>query len=135
MDTILSRLMKIFREFSTVRRVYPDSQLCCLWEDPTIEEVLGSVELNAILDEFGIVINNQEEAFELYTMTLQEAAARIEELIKSQDRYSYSSDSIVAGLSADKAKRILLEMWNDSFKARGYITTAIAVIEYEDNNV
>lgn len=131
MDNTLSRLMKIFREFSTLRIVDLNSQMCDLWEDPIVEILVGSDELNAIEDEFGIEIN-ENAALDLYDMTLQEAAVLIKNIIKEQNKNSNSSDSIIENLTAEKAKRILYEIWKDSFKARGYITAAIEKVDFED---
>jgi hypothetical protein len=132
MENTLSKLTEIYREFSKSRRVDLNSQMCNLWEDPTVEILVGSNELNALEDEFGIEID-EETALDLYNMNLQEAADLIDKIIKKQDNASYCSDEIIMTLTAEKAKRILFEMWKDSFKARSYITAAIEKIDFEDN--
>lgn len=132
MKNTLSKLTEIYREFSKSRRVDLNSQMCNLWEDPTVEILVGSNELNALEDEFGIEID-EETALDLYDMNLQEAADLINKIIKKQDNTSYCSDEIIMTLTAEKAKRILFEMWKDSFKARSYITAAIEKIDFKDN--
>jgi len=132
MENTLSRLSKIYRELSESRRVDPDSQMCNLWEDPTVETLDGSDELNVLEDEFGIEIDG-ETALDLYNMNLQEAADCIDNMIREQGSNSYSSDKIIMSLPDEKSKRILLEIWKDSFKARRYITAAIEKINFEDN--
>lgn len=44
MENTLSKLSKIYRELSESRRVDSDSQMCNLWEDPTVEILVGSDE-------------------------------------------------------------------------------------------
>ena len=62
-------------------------------------------------------------------MNLQEAVNLIEKIIKEQNSASYCSDKIIMSLTDEKAKRILFEIWKDSFKARSYINAAIEKIE------
>lgn len=80
-DSVISRLMRIYREFAKVRRVSSDSQMCCFWDDPTVEILIGSEELNALETEFGIQFDD-DTALDLYDMTLNEAAILIENLIQ-----------------------------------------------------
>lgn len=131
MDNTLSRLLNIFREFSTSRRVDSNSQMCNFWKDPTVEILLGSDELNTLQDEFGIEFD-EDTALDLYGMTIKEAAIRIENIIRELGCTSYSSDAFITDLTPEKAKRILFKIWKDSFKARSYITAAIEKIELED---
>ena len=72
-----------------MRRVTPDSQMCGFWEDPTVEILVGSGELNALETEFGIQFDD-DEALDLYDMTLKEAAARIKSMIEEQGDTEYS---------------------------------------------
>ena len=127
---IESKLMD--RELSQSCRVDSDSQMCNLWEDPTVKILVGSDELNVLEDEFGIEID-EETALDLYDMNLQEAADCIDNMIRERGSNSYSSDKIIMSLTGEKSKRILLEIWKDSFKARSYITAAIEKIDFEDN--
>lgn len=69
MENTLLKLTRIYREFSKSRRVDLNSQMCNLWEDPTVEILVGSNELNALEDEFGIEID-EETALDLYDMQL-----------------------------------------------------------------
>lgn len=133
MDNILSRLVKIYREFSVTRRVDPDSQMCNLWADPTVEILVGSDELNSLQDEFGIKID-EDTAVDLYNLTLKEAAICIENLIKKQNCTMYSTDAFLENLTPEKSKRILIKIWKDSFAARSYITSAIEKIDFVDSN-
>jgi hypothetical protein len=132
MENTLSRLSKIYRELSESSCFDSDSQMCNLWEDPTVEILVGSDELNVLEDEFGIEID-EETALDLYNMNLQEAADCIDNMIREQGNNSYCSDKIIMNLTGEKSKRILLEIWKDSFKARSYITAAIEKIDFEDN--
>ena len=54
---IESKLMD--RELSQSCRVDSDSQMCNLWEDPTVKILVGSDELNVLEDEFGIEIDEE----------------------------------------------------------------------------
>jgi hypothetical protein len=67
MENTLSKLSKIYCELSKSRRVDSDSQMCNLWEDPTVEILVGSDELNVLEDEFGIEID-EETALDLYNL-------------------------------------------------------------------
>ena len=132
-DEVLSRLMRIFREYSKVRRVYPYSQMCEFWEDPTVEILIGSDELNALELEFGIEFDD-EAAMEIYDMILEEAAKYISKMVKEQNHEKHNSETVIDDLVPEKAKRILHEIWKDSFKGRNYITAAIDKIDFEDSN-
>jgi hypothetical protein len=130
-DNILPKLMRIYREYSRVRRVTPDSQMCEFWEDPTVEILVGSDELNALETEFGIEFDD-DKAMELYDMTLAEAADCIKSMIEEQDESSYNSEQCIDEISPEKAKRILREIWRDSSKGRAHILAALEKIDYED---
>jgi hypothetical protein len=130
-NNILSRLLKMYREFSTSRRVDSNSQMCNFWVDPTVEILVGSDELNALQDEFGIEIGS-DTALDLYNMELKDAAISIEKMIREQSCTTYSSDAFLTHITPENAKRILVEIWKDSFKARSYITAAIEKIDFED---
>jgi len=47
-DDVLPRVMRIYSEFSGTRRVTAESQMCEFWEDPTVEILVDSDELNAL---------------------------------------------------------------------------------------
>jgi hypothetical protein len=132
-DAILSRLMRIFREYSRARRVDPNSQMCLLWEDPTVEILVGSDELNALETEFGIEFND-ESAMEIFDMTLLEASKFIKSLIQVQGKESHAPEGIIEKMAPEMAKRILREIWGESSKGRNHITTAIDKIDFENRN-
>lgn len=53
-DQVLPRLMRIYGESSGARRVTAESQMCRFWEDPPVEILVDSDELNALELEFDI---------------------------------------------------------------------------------
>ena len=54
--------------------------MCCMWSTNNLPDILeGTEPFEAIEAAFGIVID-ENEALELYDMTLQEAAKRISDL-------------------------------------------------------
>jgi hypothetical protein len=132
-EEILSRLIKIVREFSRARRVDPDSQFCSIWEDPTVEILVGSDELNAIETEFGIEFD-EDSAMEIFEMTLLEASKFIKNLIQAQKKNTHNPEKVIQEMSPERAKRILLEVWRESGKGRNYISAAIDKIDFEDRN-
>lgn len=103
---ILSRLMQVYNEFSQERHISPDSQMCCFWEDPTVEILVDSTELNALEIEFGIEFDD-ENALEIYDMSLKEAAVLIEEMILKQKNDKYNSMQIIDDMTPDYAKCII----------------------------
>ena len=130
---ILSRLMNVYAEFSNERRINPESRMCSFWEDPTIEILVDSTELNALEIEFGIEID-EDNAVEIYDMSLREASVLIEEMILNQLNEEYDSMQILNDITPDYAKRILIEMWKESYKYRDYIIAMIDKIEFEDTS-
>jgi hypothetical protein len=124
--------MQVYREFSMVRHVCPDSEMCEFWVDPTVEILVGSAELNALETEFGILFDD-DTALDIYEMSVRDAAERIEEMIQGQSREKYSSMQIIEDITPENAKRILREIWADNFKYRDYIMTVIEKIKHEDN--
>jgi hypothetical protein len=130
-DAILDRLMKIYREFSRVRRVIPISQMCQFWEDPTVEILVGSDELDALETEFGIEFDD-DTAMEMYDMNLEEASKFIMTIIQRQKKEKHDSEDIIDKMPPEKAKRILREIWKESAKGRNHITAAIANIDFKD---
>ena len=123
--------MRVFREYSRVRRVSTDSQMCEFWEDPTIEILVGSDELNSLEIEFGVEFDD-DSAMEIYDMTLEEASKYISKLANEQNPKNHNSETFIDEMVPEKAKRILQEIWKDSFKGRNYITDAIDKIDLED---
>ena len=80
---IQSRLMLLYREHAK-RKPEPESQMCCLWSIDDPPDVLLCTEpLEAIEEEFDIVLTDNE-AVELYDMRLAEAAGFIERVIGQQ---------------------------------------------------
>jgi hypothetical protein len=130
-NDILTRLTKLFREYSRSRRVDPDSQMYEFWQDPTIEILVGSDELNALEIEFDIEIN-RDDAIELYDMNLKEAAEFIETMIVEQNSTGHSSDSILDELTLDEARNILKEIWNERSSGKALILNTIERIEYKN---
>ena len=131
-NTILFRLTRLYEEFSSIRKVNAESQMCHFWEDPTIEVFECSEELIALETEFGIQID-EDTALDLYDKNLKEAAESIESIIQEQQGDSaYNSAKAIEILTPEMAKRILFEIWCGSFKGRNYIISAIENIEHED---
>lgn len=131
-NTILLRLMRLYKEFSGIRQVNAESQMFHFWENPTIEVFEGSEELISLETEFGIQID-EDTALDLYNMKLKEAAKCIESMIQEQQGNKlYNSVKAVENLTPAMAKRILCEIWHESYKGRSYITTAIDKIRYVD---
>ncbi|OQB43418.1 MAG: hypothetical protein BWY09_00176 [Candidatus Hydrogenedentes bacterium ADurb.Bin179] len=59
--------------------------MCCMWSTNIPPDIIeGTEPFEAIEAAFGIVIDD-EEALELYDMTLQEAAQRISDLQRQQN--------------------------------------------------
>ena len=78
---VYETLRGIYQKHRRKHRENPDSeQMCCMWSTNTPPDILeGTEPFEAIEAAFGIVID-EDEALELYDMTLQEAAKRIIEL-------------------------------------------------------
>ena len=126
---IVERLIKVYREYANVRRIDLDSQMCNFWEDPTVEILVDSDELNAIEMEFGIEFDD-DSAMDIYDCNLGEAAEFIEKMIKIQNKSDYISDTFIKKLSASTAKKIIHEIWHDSVRGRKYIVDALEKIKY-----
>lgn len=125
-------MIRLYTEFSRIRRVTGESQMCHYWDNPTIEVFEGSDELLALETEFGIQID-EYAALDLYDMNLKDAADAIEAIIQEQQGNKlYKSVKVIEDLSPEMAKRILREIWLGSFKGRSYITAAIEKMQYED---
>ena len=134
-NDIFTRLIKIYKEFSVARRIDSDSQMCEFWEDPTVEILIDSDELNALEIEFGIEFND-DTAMELYDMTLKDAAIFIENMIQEKNNNGnvHNSEIYVDEVTPEKAKRILLELWQNNYKVRKDIIAAIEKIDYENKS-
>jgi len=130
-NDIYNRLFNIYRDFAYVRRVDPDSQMCCFWKDPTVEILVDSEELDALELEFGIQFDD-DTAMELYDMTLKEAANFIEAMIQNQCSNDHIPERCIDGLTPRKAKQVLHRIWRNNHKSRGLIVAAIEEIEYEN---
>lgn len=105
--------------------------MCQFWEDPTVEILVGSDELNALELEFGIEFDD-DAAMKLYDARVQEAAILIKKMIQEQSDKGHDSEQIVDALTPELATRVLREIWRDSFKARSYIIAAIEKIDHAD---
>jgi hypothetical protein len=127
----LSRLTRIYQEQSGARRVGPDSQMCLFWHDPTVEILVGSDELDALETEFGIEFDD-DNALDLYDMTLSEAAKLIERMVREQGADEHDSTVFIDKLTGKKAKQILHVMWQDRTQARTFIIDAAAKIDAKD---
>ena len=134
-NDIFTRLIKIYKEFSVARRIDSDSQMFEFWEDPTVEILIDSDELNALEIEFGIEFND-DTAMELYDMTLKDAAIFIENMIHEQNNNDnvHKFEISVNEVSPEKAKRILLELWQNNLKVRKDIIAAIEKIDYDNKS-
>lgn len=89
-DEVLSRLMRVYSEVSGARRVTVESQMCEFWEDPTVEILVDSDELNALELEFDIEFDD-DTAMELYDATLYAAAMLIKKMIQEQSDRNHDS--------------------------------------------
>ena len=130
-NNILSRLLRVYKEFSNVRCAGPDSRMCEFWEDPTIEILEDSTELNALEIEFGIEFD-EDDALDIYDMSVEEAAKRIKEIVREQSDEEYSPMQIIEEITPENAKRILQELWKENIRNRDQILTVIEKLEYED---
>lgn len=85
MEEDLTRAYETLRDiYQKHRRKYRENsdseQMCCMWSTNNPPDIIeGTKPLENIEDAFGIIID-EDEALELYDMTLQEAARRIIEL-------------------------------------------------------
>jgi hypothetical protein len=130
-DDLLMRLTRIYRKISCARRISPDSQMCQLWVDPTVEILVGSDELDTLEYEFGIAFNG-DTAMELYNMTLAEASVFIGQMVKEQNAGDHDPDKFISTMSPAFAKRVLLTLWKDREELRAAIKLAVAEIEMSD---
>ena len=64
--------------------------MCCYWQDPTVEILVDSDELDAIEIEFGIEFDD-DSAMELYDSTLGEASAIIMDMVTIQNKGKHNS--------------------------------------------
>ncbi len=89
MNNIHKRIYtELHRIYDKHRRKYkpnPDSkQMCCMWSISRPPDVIeGTTPFCDIEDAFNISID-EDECFELYDMTLEEATSRISNIIKEQ---------------------------------------------------
>ena len=130
-NNIYNRLFNVYRDFTNIRRIGPDSQMSEFWEDPTVEILVDSEELDALELEFGIQFDD-DSAMELYDMTLSEAATFIETMIQEQYSNEHIPESVIDNLTPKKAKQVLQRIWRNNHKSRRLIVVAIEDIEYEN---
>ena len=81
---ILDKLYRIYREY--VGHIEPgqDSQLCMIWSADNPPDILqGTLQLENIEETFEIAVN-EDDAAEMFDMTLIQASSYIEKLIKKR---------------------------------------------------
>lgn len=123
------RLLKIFSTFSNERKSSIHSSLAAMW--PHDVEVLEYTEpLEAIELEFEINID-QETSWELYHITVREAAGHLSKNfnLKKED----SPSSVLTKLSPADAMEILTEMWYQDHVSRIKVKYAIDNLEWKRN--
>lgn len=129
-NTILDRLISIFNEFSGVRKINTNSQMCQMWSGDLPDVLTCTEPIEALEIEFGISID-EESAVELFDMRLKEAVDFISEMIKLQggykDQMTRDNHSIISKITPEQAFQILRELWSTDIQSRSKI---IEIAEY-----
>lgn len=83
--TIYDKLHDIYQKHRKKYRSNPDSkQMCCMWSTSNPPDVIeDTAPFSDIEDAFNITINDSD-CMELYDMELEEAATKINEIIKQK---------------------------------------------------
>ena len=88
METVESIHQKLYQIYNKHRRYYKENagdsqQMCLMWStyDPP-DEIIGTEPFDDIEAAFGIRIDNDDDALDLYDMSLREAAEKIAEMQK-----------------------------------------------------
>ena len=90
MKTFKTTYETLYRIYDKHRRKYRENscdskQMCLMWstDDPP-DEIVGTDPFCDIEAAFGVCIDNDDDALDLYHMSLQEAAGRISEIQKDK---------------------------------------------------
>lgn len=88
MKTVESIYCKLYQIYNKHRRHYKENagnsqQMCLMWstDDPP-DEIIGTEPFDDIEAAFGICIDNDDDALDLYNMNLREAAKKIADMQK-----------------------------------------------------
>jgi len=86
-ESIYERLYRIYNKHRLQYREnsYDSQQMCLMWstDDPP-DEIVGTDPFCDIEVAFGVCIDNDDDALDLYHMSLQEAAGKISEMQKDK---------------------------------------------------
>ena len=87
-------LTSIYNKYRKKYRGNPDSgQLCCIWStNNPPDEIYHSKQISSIESAFNIELS-ESDAYELYDMELDEAAKKIDDIIRSQCELIARSDA------------------------------------------